>query len=60
MTHHFEILFSEVLIYIFSFGISDTILSLASNIYTKLTIILIIGFIGLTMNYKYAYKDNHK
>lgn len=60
MTHHFEILFSEVLIYIFAFGISDTILSLASNIYTKLTIVLIIGFIGLTMNYKYAYKHNHK
>ena len=59
MTHHFEILFSEVLIYIFAFGISNTILSLTSNIYTKLIIILIIGFIGLTMNYKYAYKDNH-
>lgn len=59
MTHHFEILFSEVLIYIFAFGISDTILSLTSNIYTKIIIILTIGFIGITMNYKYAYKDNH-
>lgn len=54
--HHFQILFSEVLIYIFAFGISDTILSILPNISTKLIFILIVGIIGLTMNYYYAYK----
>jgi hypothetical protein len=54
--HHFQILFSEVLIYIFAFGISDTILSILPNTSAKIIFILIIGIFGLTMNYYYAYK----
>ena len=52
--HHFEILFSEVFIYIFAFGISDIILGIIPNIYMKLLIILLIGFIGIYTNYLYA------
>ncbi len=52
--HHFEILFSEVLIYIFAFGISDIILSLILDLRVKLLFILVIGFIGIYTNYIYA------
>ena len=54
--HHFEILFSEVLIYIFAFGISDLILGAISNTIIKLIVILLIGFIGIYTNYLYAFK----
>jgi hypothetical protein len=54
LIHHFEILFSEVFIYIFAFGIPDIILGIMPNIYMKLLIILLIGFIGIYTNYLYA------
>ena len=41
-------------IYIFAFGISDIILGIMPNIYMKLLIILLIGFIGIYTNYLYA------
>ena len=52
--HHFIILFSEVFIYIFAFGISDLILGGLPNIQMKLLVILTIGFIGIYTNYLYA------
>lgn len=54
--HHFQILFSEVLIYIFAFGVSDTILSILPNISSKILFISLIGAVGISMNYVYAYK----
>ena len=52
--HHFIVLFSEVFIYIFAFGISYLILASLPNIQMKLAVILIIGFIGIYTNYLYA------
>ena len=51
---HFIVLFSEVFIYIFAFGISDIILVALPNIQMKLAVILVIGFIGIYTNYLYA------
>lgn len=53
--HHFEILLSEVLIYIFAFGISDLILGSIPNTIAKLVVILLIGFTGIYTNYIYAF-----
>ena len=52
--HHFIVLFSEVFIYIFAFGISDLLLASLPNTYVKLLVILIIGSIGIYTNYLYA------
>ena len=52
--HHFIVLFSEVFIYIFAFGISDIILASLPNISMKIFVILLIGFIGIYTNYLYA------
>lgn len=54
--HHFQILFSEVLIYIFAFGVSDIILSIIPTTTSKIIFISVIGLIGISMNYTYAYK----
>ena len=54
--HHFEVLFSEVLIYIFAFGISDIILSVITETRFKILFISLIGIIGIAMNYVYALK----
>ncbi len=52
--HHFIVLFSEVFIYIFAFGISDLILAGLPNVQMKLLVILLIGFIGIYTNYLYT------